>query len=68
MTRPTTCAARLRRLSDELEREGLEARRERARRRARALAAEARAIVAEATGSLHAPAFRGGFSDLDLFA
>ena len=68
MTRPTTCAAQLRRLSDELEREGLEARRERARRRALALAAEARAIVAEAVGSLHAPALHGGFSDLDLYA
>ncbi len=68
MTRPHTFAVRLQRLADELEQESHQARRERARRRARALAAEARLIVAEAVGSLHAPALRGGFSDLDLFA
>ena len=40
--------ARLQHLSAELERDGIEARRERARRRARLLALEARLAVAEA--------------------
>ncbi len=67
MTCPPILAARLQRLADEFEREGLMARRDRARRRARALAAEARQIAAEAVGSLTVSALRGGFSDLDLY-
>ena len=67
MTQPPALAARLQRLGHELERDGIEARRERARRRALALAAEARAIVAEAVGALDLCAVRGGFRDLDTY-
>jgi hypothetical protein len=59
--------ARLQHLSAELERDGIEARRERARRRARLLAVEARRAVAEALAfaSPDRQLCRGLLSDLD---